>query len=346
MHVALLIAFLLLGAGTQSSSQNAPAAAQSLTPQQVLEQAREAAAHSHLDQAMTLLNTLPAGPNELVGVERLRGLILYQKEQLPDAEVAFELAVLQDPNDHESLEMQGVTLYRLGRPADAIPILEKAHTTVSNANIDPQYVLGLCYTDTKRYDDARRAFAAQFGFGSDSAEAYLIAARLFLRREFADEAQRFAAKAVEINPSLPLAHELLGEVALAKADLSLAVKELEAERKLNPLNGLMYDRLGDAYVRNGQFEEARQALNKAILLEPNATGPYILLGEALVKLGDPIQALHYLKRAASMDPGNSVVHNIMGQAYRSLGQMAEANREYKMAVEIQHKNDPKPAQAR
>jgi Tfp pilus assembly protein PilF len=41
-----------------------------------------------------------------------------------------------------------------------------------------------------------------------------------------------------------------------------------------------------------------------------------------------------------------VSHNILGQAYRALGQMAEANREYKMAVEIQHRNDPKPAQAR
>ncbi len=197
----------------------------------------------------------------------------------------------------------------------------------------------------KRYDDARRAFAAQFGFGADSAEAYLVAARLFLRREFADQAQQFAQKALELKPGLPLAHQLLGEVALAKADLPLAVKELEAEEKLNPLNGAMYDRLGDAYVRNGQYEEARTALNKAVLLEPNATGPYILLGSALIKLGEPVQALHYLERAAKMDPGNYVTHNTMGQAYRALGQMAEANREYKLAVEIQHRNDPKPAGA-
>jgi Flp pilus assembly protein TadD len=82
------------------------------------------------------------------------------------------------------------------------------------------------------------------------------------------------------------------------------------------------------------------------LLEPNATGPYILLGEALIKLGEPIQALHYLNRAATMDPGNYVTHTILGQAYRALGRTADANREYKLAVEIQHRNDPKPAGAR
>ncbi|WP_263350844.1 tetratricopeptide repeat protein [Acidicapsa acidisoli] len=330
--------------GTQANQ--ASAANAETAPAVSLADAKALAAKGHLDQALAELNELAKAEPEEPGVERLRGIILYQKELLPEAEAAFRKAAAQDAQDRESKEMLGITLYRLGRPVEAIPLLEKAESTVSGANADPKYVLGLCYTDTKRYDDARRAFAAQFGFAPDSAEAYLVAARLFLRREFADEAAVFAHKAVELNSALPQAHQLLGEIALAKADLPLAVRELEAEQKLNPLDGAMYDRLGDAYVRNGQYEEARQALNKAVLLEPNATGPYILLGEALIKLGEPIQALHYLDRAASMDPGNYITHNVLGQAYRALGQMADANREYKLAVEIQHKNDPKPAQAR
>jgi tetratricopeptide (TPR) repeat protein len=336
--------------------------------------ARELAAKGKLAEALVELNALAQAQPEEAGVERLRGLIFYQRDQLAEAEAAFGAAQAQDPTDRESEQMRGVTLYRLGRPEEAIPLLEHASLTSGanpgtavaghveagagagmagaipepnlSANADPQYVLGLCYTDTRRYDDARRAFALQFGFAPESAEAYLASARLFLRREFADQAAIFAQKALALNPALPQAHLLLGEVALAKADLPLAVKELEAERKLNPLDGPMYDRLGDAYVRSGQYEDARQALNKAVLLEPNATGPYILLGEALIKMGDPIQALHYLNGAATMDPGNYVTHTILGQAYRALGQMDEANREYKMAVEIQHRNDPKPAQAR
>jgi tetratricopeptide (TPR) repeat protein len=335
-----------------------------------LADAQVLAAKGRLDQAMVELDALAKAIPEQAGVERLRGVIFYQKEQLPEAEGAFARAMQQDGADRESTAMLGITRYRLGRPVEAIPLLEKAQamsapmgTSVgpsastqgkegapensgeSGLNVEPKYVLGLCYTDAKRYDDARRAFAAQFGFAADSAEAYLVTARLFLRREFADESARFAHKAVELNPSLPLAHQLLGEIALAKADLPEAVAQLEAERKLNPLNGAMYDRLGDAYVRNGQFSEARVALNKAILLEPNATGPYILLGEALIKLNEPIQALHYLNRAATMDPGNYVTHNVLGQAYRALGRTADANREYKLAVEIQHRNDPKPTGA-
>lgn len=311
-----------------------------------LKEAEALAARGRLDQALGELNALVDAKPEEAGVERLRGIILYQKELLPEAQAAFARAVEQDAQDRESREMLGITLYRLGKPEEAIPLLEVADTEVKGANADPHYVLGLCYTDAKRYDDARRAFAEQFGFPPDSAEAYLVTARLFLRREFVDEAEVFGHKATELNPSLPEAHELLGEIALAKANVPAAVKELETEQKLNPLNGSIYDRLGDAYVRTGQYEQARQALNKAVLLEPNATGPYILLGEALIELGQPIQALHYLSHAETMDPGNYITHNFLGQAYRALGRKEESVREFELSVKIQHQNDPKPAQAR
>jgi predicted Zn-dependent protease len=327
----------------QSAIADSPVALSAEKAPSSLAEASALAAKGKLDQAMTELDVLAKAQPEEAGVERLRGMILYQKDQLTGAGTAFSRAVSQDPTDREAVEMLGVTLFRMNRPADAIPLLEQADAIpVKGANVEPRYVLGLCYIDAKRYDDARQAFAAQFGFAPESAEAYLVSARMFLRREFPDQAETFARKALELNPALPGAHQLLGEIALAKADLQAAVKELEAEEKLNPLDGAMYDRLGDALVRNGQFEEARNALNKAVLLEPNATGPYILLGEALIKLGEPVQALHYLNHAAGMDPGNYVIHNMLGQAYRAIGQTAEATREYKLAVEIQHRNDPKP----
>jgi tetratricopeptide (TPR) repeat protein len=305
--------------------------------------AQQLAAKGRLEQAMNVLNQLAAQTPVPAGVERLRGLIFYQKDQLPEAATAFKKATAQDDGDRESIEMEGVSLLRLGRPADALPYLEGAqHVKVEHANVEPEYVLGLCYADVARYDDARHAFAAQYGFGGDSPEAYLLAGRLFLRRELRDQAAVQANNALELNPNLPLAHELLGEAALARGDLPVAIQELEAERKINPLDGDVYDRLGDAYLRSGQFAEAQTSLNRAVLLEPSATGPYILLGQAMLRLKQPIQALQYLTRAEKMDPSNYITHNLLGQAYKATGQMAEANREFKLVVEIQHKDDPKP----
>lgn len=341
---ALLIASLALGARAQTlqnrnSSGGDPAAAVSF------ESAQDLAARGRLDQAMAQLDQLATQTPEPAGVERLRGIILYQQEQLPEAINAFTRAAAQDPNDRESIELHGVSLFRLGRSPEALPFLEKAHAAVEQANIDPQYVLGLCYADVQRYDEARHAFAAQYGFAPDSAEAHLLAARLFLRREFVNESLIEARQALKLNPTLPLAHQLLGEAALAKGDIPGAIEELEAERKLNPLSGAVYDRLGDAYLRNEQYSEAQQALNRAVLLEPSSTAPYILLGQTFLKLKQPIQALHYLDRAAKMDPSNYITHNLLGQAYKATGQTAEANREFKMGVDLQHSQKP-PAQGK
>jgi tetratricopeptide (TPR) repeat protein len=328
----------------QAPGSDTQPGADSTTPAPTrFEVAQDLAARGRLDKAMAQLDQLAAQSPEPAGVERLRGIIFYQRDQLQQAEAGFAKAMEQDAEDREATEMRGVSLFRLGRTAEAIPFLEKAHTAVEQANVDPQYVLALCYIDVERYNDARHAFAAQYGFAPESAEAYLLASRLFLRREAVPEATKEANKALAINPSLPLAHQLLGEIALAKGDARTAVQELEAERRINPLDGVLYDRLGDAYLRSGQYSEAQTALNRAVLLEPTSTAPYILLGEVFLKLKQPIQALHYLDHAVKMDPSNYLTHNLLGQAYRATGQVAEANREFQMVVDLQHNAEPKPA---
>jgi tetratricopeptide (TPR) repeat protein len=344
VSASAVILFFSIPASTGQGQQAALSSSENSAPAATFATAQELAGKGRLDAAMSQLDELARLIPEPAGVERLRGMIFYQRERFPQAIDAFTKAAEQDSNDRDSIEMRGVSLFRMGRIQEAIPFLEKAHVSVQSANIDPEYVLALCYADVERYDDSRHAFAAQYGFAPDSAEAYLLAGRLFLRRELRDQAGAEATKALTINPSLPLAHELLGEVALSRGDTATAIREFEAERKVNPMNADLYDRLGDAYLRNGQYTEAQQALNRAVLLEPQATGPYILLGETFLKLKEPIQALHYLDHAAKMDPANYITHNLLGQAYKATGQLNEANREFKLVVDLQHRNDPKPAE--
>ena len=237
--------------------------------------------------------------------------------------------------------MRGLVLFRLGRPAEAIPLLESAPRAQAQTKVDPSYVLALCYLDTRRYDDARRAFAAQYAFPPESASAYLLAARMLLRREYIPVAEQFAHKALELNPQLPLAHALLGEIALAAQHVDVAIAEFEKERDHNPLEPSAYDRLGDAYTREGNYALAQQSLQRAVLLEPNATGPYILLGKVMLKREDPVGALTYLEHAEKMDAANFMTHSLLGQAYRALGRTEESARELAIAGKIQAGSEPK-----
>ena len=306
-----------------------------------LAQLRTMIDRGHPREALQQLNTLASQQPEPAGVEALRGLADYAEGNLIEADKAFAAALQQDGKDLESAQMRGLTLFQLGKPADAIPLLEHARDWTAQTKYDPNYVLALCYMDTRRYDEARRAFASQYGFSPDSAPAYLLAARMLLRREYLPIAQEYASKALMLDPHLPLAHLLLGEIALAGEHVDVAIAEFEKERALNPMYGGIYDRLGDAYTRLGDYAKAQQSLERALLLEPSSTGPYILLGKVLLKRQDPVTAAHYLQRAEKMDPANYMTHALLGQAYRSMGRIEDGTRETQVAEQLQAANAPK-----
>lgn len=292
-------------------------------------------------EALKELNALAMQQPAPPGVNRLRGIAMYSQNRFAEADAAFASALKQDPHDEESTQMRGLALFRLGKAAEAIPLLESAHNWTPQTRVDPTYVLALCYIDTHNYDNARKAFALQYGFPPDSASAYLLAARMLLRRDYRPIAQQFAHKAVELDPQLPLAHMLLGEIALADEHVDEAIAEFEKERTRNPLEGSVYDRLGDAYTRSGDYVKAQQSLQQALLLEPNSTGPFILLGKVLLKENDPMNAILYLERADRMDTGNYITHNLLGRAYRSVGRTEDANREFQTSQKLQAVDQPK-----
>jgi predicted Zn-dependent protease len=299
----------------------------------------------HADEAMQQIDELKSMQPRVAGLYRMEGLAFYAEGKLKPADQAFEQALLEDGGDLEAAQMRGLTLYRLGRPGDAIPLLEAARdkggVSERTRKADPNYLLALCYMDTRRYDDARHAFAAQFGFASDGASAYLLAARMLLRRDYLPVAQGYAEKALALQPALPLAHALLGEIALAGNHLEEAIAQFEQERSANPLDPSIYDRLGDAFVRAARYDEAQASLQEAVLLEPNSTGPYILLGKTMLKKGDAVAAVTYLQRAVKMDPANYMTHSLLGQAYRTMGRTEDASRETTTAQKLQTASEPK-----
>jgi predicted Zn-dependent protease len=292
-------------------------------------------AQGKLDEARRELDALSTSKPEPAGVERLRGIVEYENNHLAEADASFARALAQDPSDLEAMQVRGVTLYRMGKPEDAIPLLEKAHIAAPIANADPRYVLGLCYIAAKRYDDARKAFALQYDFPPESASAWLLTARMLFRAELTTQAEAAAQKAVQLDPRIPLAHRLLGEIDLANGDVASALTHLQQELRVNPLDGETYDRMGDAYVRSGQYANAQQVLDRAVLLEPNASGPYILLGKALLEQHDPVTAAMYLERAEKIDPSNPMIHMLLGRAFTTAGRKDDANREFELLQKLQ-----------
>jgi tetratricopeptide (TPR) repeat protein len=299
-----------------------------------LSEAQELIQHDHPDQAIAILEQLAASQPVPKGVEHELGIAYYRTGKLVEARSAFAKAIEEDESDKESVQMEGLSLYRLGQPEAAIPYLERVRDWMPNANTDAQYVLGLCYLNARRYDDARESFAAQYGEPKDSAGAYLLLATILRRINLPDAAVAQAQKALALSPNLPMAHFMLGQIALHKLDFAEAIRQLEAERAINPGYAPIYDGLGDAYLKQNRMNEAQQALIKAIALDTTLTESFQNMGKLLLQRRDIKTAIMYLKHAERMDPDDSTTHLLLAQAYHRVGQDDDARRESDLAGKI------------
>src|SRR5205814_2573281 len=178
-----------------------------------------------LDDAIAELEPLePVNPGAK-GLDLELGVIFYKKNAYPKAIEYLRKAISADPTNNEATQLLGLSYYLGGHPSDAIPLLEKVQGWFPRANVDASYILGICYIQTKDYPQARKAFAKMFDVAPDSAASYLFTARMLLRQEFDPVAEEYAQKAAALDPTLPLAHMLLGEIYLYKSRIPEATEQ-------------------------------------------------------------------------------------------------------------------------
>src|SRR6266852_31034 len=216
------------------------------------------------EEALKFLESIAAAEPARRGVVRQIGIAYYRKNDFLKAAVSFKKALEEDPGDNEAVQLLGLSYYLAGRPAEAIAPLEKVQTWYPSANVDAAYILGLCYMQSKDYPSARKAFAKMFGVAPDSAASYLFTARMLLRQDYGPVAEEHARKAVELDPKLPLAHALLGELYLYKSRVPEAIEQFQKELELNPGEASAYYKLADGYSRLQKYDEAEKLLQRSI----------------------------------------------------------------------------------
>jgi tetratricopeptide (TPR) repeat protein len=305
-------------------------------------EARQLMARGKYDDALSQLKELEAKNPDLKGLSHELAIAYYKKGEYLEAAEHLKQALQKDSSDNEAVQLLGLSYYLAGRPGEAIPYLEKVQTWFPRANVDASYILGICYIQTKNYPQARKAFARMFDVPEDSASSYLFTARMLFRQEFDPIAEEYAQKAATLDPKLPLAHFLLGELYLFKSRVPEAIAEFQKELAINPAHAATYYKLADAYSRIQKFDDAERLLQRSIWLDATSTGPYILMGKVLDKKGEFELAVRALQRAVAMDPNNPTTHHLLGQAYRDMGKKEDAENELKLAEQLQTKQDTHP----
>jgi tetratricopeptide (TPR) repeat protein len=334
---AILLAGCVAGLGQQAATRPAAPSPQAAPPE--FAEARKLVQQGKVDEAIADLQNLDPATK---GLALELGSAYYKKSDYPKAIEYLKKATATDPANEEATQLLGLSYYLGGHPADAIPLLEKVQGWYSRANVDAAYILGICYIQTKSYDQARKSFGKMFDVPADSAAAYLFTARMLLRQEYDPIAEEYAQKAAALDPKLPLVHFLLGELYLFKSRVPEAIAEFQKELAINPANAANYYKLADAYSRIQKYEEAERVLQRSIWLDATSTGPYILMGKILEKKGEFDLAVRALQHAVTMDPNNPITHHLLGQTYREMGNKEEAESELKLAEQLQTRSDQNP----
>ena len=337
----LIVAFSMWGGAQTALAPPSVAGEGRSSPQQSsnLGHAHQLMQQGKYDDAIAELQNIEAADPTAKGLDLELGTAYYKKNDFPQAIEYLKKANSADPNNNEAIQLLGLSYYLGGHALEAIPLLEKVQTWFPRANVDASYILGICYIQTKNYPQARKAFARMFDVPEDSASSYLFTARMLFRQEFDPIAEEYAQKAASLDPKLPLAHFLLGELYLFKSRVPEAVAEFQKELAINPAHAATYYKLADAYSRIQKYDDAERLLQRSIWLDSTSTGPYILMGKVLEKKGEFELAVRALQRAVAMDPNNPTTHHLLGQAYRDMGKKEEAENELKLAEQLQTKSD-------
>ncbi len=176
------------------------------------------------DEAIAELQQLSASQPDMKGLSHELGSAYYRKGDYVKAIEVLKRASAEDPQDNEAVQLLGLSYYLSVLPSDAVAYLEKVQTWYPRANVYASYILGLCYIQTKDYPHARQAFAKMFDVPPDSAASFLLTARMLFRQEFGPVALEYAQKAAALDPKLPLAHFLLGEIHLFQSQVPQAIQ--------------------------------------------------------------------------------------------------------------------------
>jgi tetratricopeptide (TPR) repeat protein len=296
------------------------------------------------DEAINLLQTTAKSGMTTATVNYLLGFAYYQKTDhlrtIEHLSLAIKDLDRNSANYRQAIQMLGLSHYLRGSLKEAIPYLEQVRTW-SPESVEMAYVLGLSYIQTHSPEKSRGEFARMFRVPADSASAFLINAQMLIRQQFETVAEKELERALALDPKLPQANFLLGELAIFRADIQVGIELLQKEISLNPAFSMAYYRLGEAYTRQLKWDEAVGPLQKSIWLNPYFSGPYIVLGKVHFKKGDLINAETVLRRALTMDPNNFSGHYLLGQVLRQANRLEEAQREFEIADRLRTSSDAK-----
>jgi tetratricopeptide (TPR) repeat protein len=253
-----------------------------------------------ISEANTTTETQPPSPEIGEGVSI--GVRRYEAGDYTGAAAAFVAVLQQYPRHADALRLCGLSLVRVGRPAEALPLLARA------VAIAPRTALahlhhGIGLLEAGRAARAAARFRRATMLDPAMPAAWINFSAALLALGSAQAARAAARRALRLAPHDPDALHALARGHAALGDLDTARTAFLETVKRTPGRADAWLDLGLAEARAGRMNAAQQAMERALQAQPGHPAAAANRAALAVLAGDAVDSLDTLRGILGRDPG-------------------------------------------
>ena len=137
-------------------------------------------------------------------------------------------------------------------------------------------------------------------------------------------AQKEFLRAIELNPNYPTAHHWYSRYLRAIGRSDEAFQEIKRAEQGDPLSLVIINNVAEMYIDRGEFNAANKECLRMIELDPNFWAAHQTLGILLIKQGRIDEALAQAQKSLQLSNHSNASLALLGYVYGRLGRRADA----------------------
>jgi tetratricopeptide (TPR) repeat protein len=267
---------------------------------------------------------------KLSSAHALLGIAYFQLSKFEDARPHLEAALQSNPADNTAALLLAKDLMNLndfGAAAESLHQLAKRQPD----NQEVWYLLGKTYMKL-----SEEALAKMNAIDPESVLVHEMSGEIMEGMKNYDGALVEYKKAVDMAPTRPGTHYMLGNVYYQISAWDAAMDQFEAELRNDPSNCKAEALIGNILLeQRHEDDKALAAVEKALALCPKLSQAHTDRGRALLKLNRPEEAAKELQVAEQANPDDETTHFYLAQAYRAMGQGEQAKHEMELFSKLE-----------
>ncbi len=256
------------------------------------------------DEATKVLTTASEMEPKRVKTYLLLAVVHIAKGEFQRAEIWYDRALKQDPENLETLSF------------------------ISDFLVSQQ-----------KYDEAARLYEKILRLKGADASLYFNLGILYSKRNLLDKAEENLEKAVSTDRNYLEAQMVLGYIYEIEGKWDEAIRQYRETISLDPLNKETYVRLGQLYYRTGRTDKAIEQNRVLMKLDPESSEPYLRTFAIYVSGKKYDKAEKILTEAISNEIPDAAVYASLGYLSSLKKDFDAAAENYTIAVKIDPEND-------